>query len=412
MRRRLREAGLLVGAQVVGQLALLLVIPVLTRIFTPSEFGAYQIALALSIVIQPVATLRLEFIIPVTRSNEVAARRYRIAMTVIVLGTVALALAGALFFLLGDERAAELLCMLALLAVVNAWTVVDNARLIRGQQMKRLAWRNFLAGFLAAGLQLVVGLYLPHVVLLAVALLVTRAFAILVTRAPRALDAGPPPDKTDIDDSYTARRASTTVIAGVISNSSIYGLTLLGGTMFGAAVSGQISVAQRITSTPVSLAGQAISQYFQTRASAVIRAQAGTLQRLTVRFAMALAALITPVVVAMMVLGPVLAVPVLGEGWQPAGWVVLILAIPTGLQLVVAPTIPLLVMLKRERLLLAMQVIRLSVSLAAGAIPALLTGDFFVACIGYAAATTVAYLLTLVVTVSAARRSDTAAAGE
>lgn len=404
---RFREAGLLVGAQVAGQIALLLVIPVLTRIFSPAEFGAYQIALAISIVIQPIATLRLEFIIPVTRSDELAARRYRLAMTVIIAGSLAIAMVGAAYFVWGGRGSGEVLVMLALLAVVNAWTVIDNARLIRGQQTKRLALRNFLAGFLAAVLQLVVGLFAPHVLLLAVALLVTRAIAILVTRSRSAAPSAPS-GEIEPDDRYSLRRGATTVVAGVISNSSIYGLTLLGGAMFGASVSGQIAVAQRITSTPVSLAGQAVSQYFQTRASAAIRARSTSLRTLTIRFALGLAVLISPVVVAMIVLGPVLAVPILGEGWQPAGWVVLILAVPTGLQLVVAPTIPLLVMLNHERLLLGMQVVRLTVSLAAGAVPGLLTGDFLMACVGYASAATAAYLLTLGVTIWVAGRNDQA----
>jgi O-antigen/teichoic acid export membrane protein len=67
----------------------------------------------------------------------------------------------------------------------------------------------------------------------------------------------------------------------------------------------------------------------------------------------------------LILLAPLLAVPLLGEGWAMAGTVTAILAIPMSLQLLAGPLMPILPMIGREGRMLLTQIVRLALVVAA-----------------------------------------------
>ena len=89
--RFLRRLALLSGGTVIGQAVTLLVSPLLTRLFTPAEFGLLGVFVALCLLPSAIMVLRYELAIPVCRDDAEAAR---ITMASLLVGAVMAALIG------------------------------------------------------------------------------------------------------------------------------------------------------------------------------------------------------------------------------------------------------------------------------------------------------------------------------
>lgn len=387
---RRHERWVVVLSQAVGQLALVAVMPVLTRQFSPSELGVYQTGLAVGLTIQPLATLRAEFVLPALATDQEFRRVLGIAGRTLGGVVLLLAVVASAAEVTGAGGVAGMVAMAALLVLAYGWTAVDNACLIREGRTGRLSARNLVAGLLSAGLQLVVALAWPHAVALAVAILVGRGVAVLVTRswarrpAPAAVAEGG-------DREWDLGRGLLGALSGLTASAATQALVLYGSAGFGAGAAAQIGVAQRSAGAPLGLLSQGLSQAMQAGVAPLVRAKDPRVRAAVHRQVKALAPVAFLATVAMAVGGPLLAEPIFGEGWQEAGVIIAILALPSGLQLVVAPIMPVFLMIGRERLLLGLQVVRLTGAVAVAALVQAATGDLLAAVSGFSAASVVWY---------------------
>ncbi|MCD2193643.1 oligosaccharide flippase family protein [Actinomycetospora endophytica] len=393
-------ARLLLG-QVLGQLCLVVAVPVLTRLMDPTEVGLFQLASAIAVVAQPAATWCHEFRIPVAASPaEVAALR-RVGFAMLTATTAlcgAVALGGALA---ASWDTAETALTTALLLGAYAGTVLDNAVLIRAQRRSALAARNLLSGVLGAGLQIAAALLLGSAVALGVAVLVGRLAAIGLTRASTT-----PGERTG---SVSLRGSLPAVGAQSIWVLSMQTMTLLATPFFGVVAAGYVGLAQRIAGAPTSLIGQALGQVAQSLLAPHVRARDGQLRRAVLRQTAALGALASAVAVPLMVLAPRWAATLLGEQYATVGTVTAILAVPFALQITAGPLTPLLIMVDRQTVFFRLQTLRALAAVLAVVGAGLLTRDFVTTCLVYAIAETASYAACLVVVQREAGRSDATA---
>ena len=399
-----RHVGL-VASQVIGQLALVAVIPVLTRVFPPAELGVYQVAFAIAFILLPLATLRMEYIVPTTLSHDLVRRRLSRA-TVVTLGlSITVAAAGLVALESGAGAASRTLLMMGLLIPALGLPVLDGARLIRRGARRALAVRNLVGGVAGAALQATFALSGADVTTLPIALLAGRVIGIAASRLVKDA-AGADDGASGRDQRYGPVRAATTIAAGTLSGVTLQGLTVIAGFGLGTAAAGQVGVAQRVAGTPIGLAGQALAQTTQLSFSGIIREQRPVLRASLsahIRVFLTLGILLG---VALAIGGPLLAAPVLGPEWAPAGVLIAVLGLPAALQVAVSPTDPLFVMLGRERRLLALQATRAVVTWTAGLAVAALTGDLLASVFAFALAWTLAYALSLTFVLRAARDFD------
>lgn len=413
--RRLRGPVALVGSQLLGQLALVAVIPVLTRVYLPAELGIYQFAFAIAFIALPLATLRLEYIVPTTHSAALVQRRLRLG-TIVVLGISVLVLAtGVIDKLNGLTEVADILLMAGLLIPALGLPLLDSARLVRLGARRALAVRNLVGGVAGASLQAVFALGGGDVMLLPVALLLGRILGIIASRMVD--DPGAPTSALAVttaggqtadarDERYTLARAIPTIGAGALSGLTIQGLTVIAGATVGPAAAGQVGIAQRVSSTPISLVGQALAQTTQLSFSRIIREQRPALTASLAVHVKVFLVLGVALGIALAIGGPLLAVPVLGPEWAPAGTLIAILAVPAALQVAVSPTDFLFVMLRRERRLLALQASRATLTWTAGLVTAAVTSDLALVVLAFSIAWAVAYVMSLVFVFAAARSFD------
>lgn len=92
-RKRLASTLLLIGGTGVGQAVMLGSLPVITRLFTPAEFGALAVFLAIVAPVGTVAGLRYDMAIPVAADDGEATVLFRIALTSAVVLALVLGIA-------------------------------------------------------------------------------------------------------------------------------------------------------------------------------------------------------------------------------------------------------------------------------------------------------------------------------
>lgn len=398
----------LVAGQVVGQAALVLVVPLITRAYSPSTVGLYQLAFALSLTLQPLATLRLEYVIPASASRADAFKRAQVGRLTTTSIFLAIGLIGVALSLQENPSYPDVVLSGAMLIAVQSWTVLDNAILIYENQLRRLSARNLLSGVVAAGLQAVsVFAEFDSALLLAGSLAVGRASALLLTsyrpRSAKALDGG--------KVNYEARRASSAILSGVISNSSTQVLFYSVYGLFSVGSAGQVAVAQRVAGAPTTLLGQGIGQIVTSRMAPHIRTQNyESLLREVKKVIVGLSAL------AFIAFGFIVSFSlfaldyVLGPGWDQASTILAILAMPFCLQIIALPLAPLYSMIGREHLLFKIQVVRLIAQVAVTVAVAFATKDLVLACWAAATVWSISYFLIalMLVRVISQRRSHVA----
>ena len=351
-------AGHLVVGHLVGQGALVLASPVLTRLYDPAEVGRYQLVMTIAIILAPIASWRYEYVLPVVDSSAMVAHYYRAARrTITIAAAASLLVVGGITFSLGLPDAVAYTVGIGLCVALYAWTAVDNASLIRRGLQHRLAARNALQGVVGAVLQISGGLVHPSFVMIVGGVVAGRVVAIVMTsRAAGARDdlARQRPDSLP---AYRPPPVVPLVAAGALGNVSSQVLILLAFSLYGAAEAGQLSLAQRLSGLPVMLIGQALVQVFVSAASPSIR-QGEPVWPALRGMVMAVLGASAAVATIGVLVGPIATEILLGADWHVAGQLVRLLAIPTALQLLAIPAGALFGLLGRSGAAVLVQAVR------------------------------------------------------
>lgn len=362
----------LIVGQLVGQMAALVAIPVLTRLVSAEEMGVYQTGLSVALILQPLASLRRELLIPFAEVQE-AERNRRTALGFGAGCSGVLALVALVMWTAGAGHVGAILLSTAFILLSLVLIYIENAYLILRGEHGRLASRNLIGGGLSACLQILTGLVAPNAIAIALALLVGRAIATAVTSARLS-----PVESTPRRAERKSQRPISAVLSPMLATASTQAVIIGSFVTLGATAAAQVGLAQRVAAIPTSLIGQALTQIALSHAAPLIREQRpGLTSRLRMQTVKATVATV-PVTIALMVGGPLLAGTLLGDDWEPAGDLTAIFAVPLALSFVALPATTLLIPLGRERLLAFLQFLRLLVILLSLAIGSRLADDVLV----------------------------------
>lgn len=303
----LRNVGMLASATAMGQLIIVLASPILTRLYSPEEFGVYAVFVALLGLISVASSFRFELAIPISRYNLSAFHLLSLAMSinvvfsalslvaiVILRGPIAAwtktpALAGYLWllpvsvFLFGTVR------------VLTYWAVrhLDYGRVAYTKLSQSVAnvIIQIAAGIAKFGvLGLIIGQIFGQAAgVVSLARFAKKTFPALARFSVRRM-------RLVATRQLNFARYDTP--AAIIDTASEQLPALLFAVLFNPAIAGFYLLAQRILSMPVSLIGQAIGQvlYGQCR-QAIEDRRLGEIVRKTVYMLVALVLAPTVVVV-------------------------------------------------------------------------------------------------------------------
>jgi O-antigen/teichoic acid export membrane protein len=332
-----RRLALLAGSAAIGQLAMLIATPMVTRLYGPTGFGVFVALTGLSSMLAVFSAGRYEAAIPLCRRDEDATA----LAWVVVLASAAFALLIAVLLWMLGRRLSDMLGLGAagallwwvppILAVQGLFLAFDAWALYQ-RRMRQLAASKILQGLVVAFCQVAFGLLGdgdPQGLLLA--WIIGQLCGILpmllgLSRAQRTLFAHP--DRRLM--LLVARRyrhfPMYEMWSRSVSNAAEMLPPLLTATVFGAAASGLFGLAQRIVGLPIRFVGIAASQVYIAELAALGREPQEVLRKLfaeTVRRLLVAGLIYLGVVV---LFGPWLFMTVFGSEWSDSGHLARLLA--------------------------------------------------------------------------------------
>jgi len=350
-----------------AQLLPLLVAPVLTRVYTPADFGTFALYLAAATVLGALATGRYELAVMLPARDETAVMVVRLCV-VIAAASALVALLGALFVgrLVAKALASESLAPWLLLVGPSVFlTGVSQSAIHWSNRRKcfRRVARARIAQSVVAALAsiamatvhdgpggLIVGYVLGQLVgTVGLVVVAIRRERLLLRRSANASDTFRAVACRYRDfPRYQGPSALLEAFAGQLP------IVLLT-SFFGSATAGFVSLSQRAVRLPVSVVGRAIGDVFRQRASEdwVRDGRCDRIFGLTFR---RLAALAWIPLAILAVLAPWLFEWVFGAEWRTAGGYARILSGVYFLQFVVSPLSFVFMIAERQKADLALQI--------------------------------------------------------
>ena len=361
----------------VAQVIVIATSPILTRLYSPADFGAYSVAVSILSLLLTAACLRYEVAIPLPESDVTAADTLALSLVAVV-GTSALTLVVLILigpWLVDRLGAPGLAGYVLLLPLAQLGAGVGNALsgwALRVQDFSAIAATRVTQGITLVAVQLGLG---------------------ALTAGPPGLLVGDVIGRSS-GSLRLARSAWRTVLrifrqvsrAGLLAAATRYRrfpivttwsafLATLGQqaplllvvAFYGTEAGGEYGLAARIGALPLALIAASVSHVFVAEAARLTRTQPVGLRRLFGRTTRGLAAAALIPALAAMVLAPLLAAPLFGSPWAPVGIFIAILAPSFYLEFVIGATGDVLFVLERQGLHLVREILRFV--LIGGAIP-------------------------------------------
>ena len=353
------EARTLAIGLLVAQGVALLATPILTRLYSPTDFGVYALFLSVTATLAPVAALRLDAAVVLPEQREDAALLVRLGL----MAGLGVALVAAIPLLLGAELFGEQFASGSPMRVIFGW--LPLALLLAACFQIGAAWQvreangqRASAGRAAQGLGTATAQLLAWVSRipgpgLILGDLVGRALAAAIV-LPSAWRAGVGARAVGAARAVAQRyRGFTTYASAAALLNALNGAlpVLAVGVVFGVRATGLLLVAQRVASLPTTLMGSPVSQVFARHlartSGAAKREELFQATLLTVAKTSALP------FAAIALLSPFAFGPAFGAEWREAGLAAAVLVPFYAAQLLSAATIAAVdvLQLHRQRLL-------------------------------------------------------------
>lgn len=332
----LRNIAKLVGGTVVGQLVTLAALPVLTRIYSPAEYGFAGLFAAVVVCITAVSTLRYDFAIPIPSRERVARQITAVALisalaVIVVVGAGALALSFR-FSLPAGLYAWQFIGLLLLAVATISFFNIGRGWATRKKEFGQLALTRVQQGVAGTSVQIVLGMVGFGSAGLIIGQIVGQsAGAMRLWRlVPRPLSEGA---------IWAARRFRNFPIydswSGLLNVAGTQAPVMLFAAFFSPMLVGYYAFATRLVAAPISLIGQAAARVFLPHIIEANRSGSGAAAVL--KLTSALAYIGFPAFTLLAALSSPLVRILFGEAWVPASMIVSWTALWAGWQLVASP---------------------------------------------------------------------------
>lgn len=317
-----RNILVVLGANVVAQALPVLAAPLLTRLYTPADFGAIAIfASALSMALA-VATARFDWSVPNARSSTSAAALMLLGAAILLTCTLVIALVWvwtpSLWGILGTFGWLLPLTVLGAGAqqLLQAWHVrhatlpsVGKAKVAQSIATVGVSIAAAGAGFWGLIAGILVGAWVGLGTLWKGASGLTAALRRLTIR------------RITVALHRFRREAAWSTLASAVNTASFAVVPLMLARHYSIAEVGYYALVQRVALGPISLVGSAVSQSFWAEAARLVRLDPSALAQLYCRNTVRLAWISLPLALIALA-GPLYIGPLFGTTqWDAAGWI-------------------------------------------------------------------------------------------
>lgn len=339
----LRGLASLVSGATGGQLIVVAMSPLLTRMYSPQSFGAFSFVISLSAIVITVATLKFDTAIPLSDGEDEPQRLVRLAiLSAAIVSLLASALIGVFSTVLTEVAGFEVLpwawWIPPIVLLTSAFVALSQAAL-RLRDYTAIAKRSLIQNAGTALAQLCFGWFSPS----AAGLLSGQLFGRTVGLLPLARSVGPILVKPGHASTYRAVVRKYWRFPLVFAPSAA--LNMLGtqlplifvGLWYGVNDAGYLGIAQRVVLIPAALIGTAVAQVFSAELSARLRAGKLNSRRLYLRASARLAIFGSVVGAAIIAVSPTVFPLLLGVEWRASGAFAQATGLSVGIGLIVGP---------------------------------------------------------------------------
>jgi O-antigen/teichoic acid export membrane protein len=314
------------GAVGLAQVLVFVLGPLITRQYSPEAFGHFAFFGAMVTILVPLASLRYEWALPLPADDSSALDLLALCVVVVVAFSLAVASLALLLWpiVVAWTNIGTTEMMLLPLAVFTVGLhAVATGWLARRRAFSQLARIRFITmvgaavcqialGVIAAGpTSLILGFVCGYV--LGLALAVYQCRRALLTSAARLH----PRRMRRVAAEYRAF-AAITAPSGVVNAVGSQLPSMILPSLYGLAITGQYSLAQRALGQPTVFVGQAVNQVFWSNAARLVADEPASLWPLFLRLNLLLATVMAPGFV-LIWFGPEIFSFVFGAAWRQAG---------------------------------------------------------------------------------------------
>jgi O-antigen/teichoic acid export membrane protein len=381
-----RNVLTLLSGTAIAQLIPLLATPVLTRIYTPEQFGALAILLAVANPLSLLVCGRYDLTVVLPRDDERANVLARLALLLavvvsLILGGLLWSFRGPLSGLMGGEVALFPVLLAPLLFLLMGFFQPLNNWLIRKQAFRAMSVNKMVQTTVITLVSLGLGWWaFEHGLMVGYvagwALYV--AFGAMQVRWKgfrfRPLQFAAMREAALSYRSFPLYNALPAVMNTATLSIPVFLLTRV----FDEQVTGQFNLCRQTIFLPVTFFATSFMQVYMQRAGSTVAAGGAVLPSLR-RSVQLLGALALALVLVLLTAGPFLFGLVFGAQWTEAGTYARILALPIALQFVVVPLTPLLPALGHIRAYSIWQVLYFASVLLLGFVAFALPSDYLLA---------------------------------
>jgi O-antigen/teichoic acid export membrane protein len=329
-----------------GQSVLLLASPVLTRLYSPAEFGVFAVVIALVALLAVVSSLRLELAVPLAMSDraarDVLSAALSSSLVISVAVTVVLLVAhGPIVILLGGASYEWVVWLVPVGAITYATFDVLSQYLVRQRRYGDLGRRSLGQSIAISCLQVFFGL------------LAVPAGLLVGQFGGKAVVAGAVGRKVFVRRRVPVARWSWRRYVATIKDFRRFPLLLMPSAflntlglqlpillvapLFGAATAGALALSQRLLSAPAALLGQAVANVFMGERAAARRQSLAQGKGPFLKASVALVGAGTIIFGLVAALAPVLVPAIFGPGWATAGAFTQALCVAVWAQFIAVP---------------------------------------------------------------------------
>lgn len=360
----------LVGGTGLAQVIAVGISPVISRLYSPEDFGVFTTVLSVSGLLTFLATMRYELAVPLPAATAEARRLVRVAAGVglgssVLLTAVCWLWGDRVFGWFGSRSASGFWWVIPLAVASQAAYQVGYHWALRTKAYPVLAATRIWQSLSSATAYLLLGWLVVGPLGLLVGLLLAQGAGVF--RLLRQFGAtAVAPVEGAVTERFetlwkTARRhgrfAVFGALAGFLNASGTLLPPLLVGGLYGQAAVGALGFAVRLIGMPMQLIGTAIAQVFLAEAAGMIRENPAALRGLFFRLARRLSKFGGLIVLGGLT-SPWVFPWLFGEGWRTAGTVAAWTSLPAAAQIVVSPLSNIAILMKRQDVQLALDALR------------------------------------------------------
>ncbi|WIE79522.1 oligosaccharide flippase family protein [Curtobacterium sp. MCSS17_016] len=408
-RRRLPAIATILVGTVLGQGLVVAISPLLTRLYTPADFGTLAVVTAVASILGAGATLGTDraLVVAHDRATTSALVALGLLSTLVVgVGTtgVAWVLRGHAARWFTAPALEDLWWAVPVTVVAVGVQRIASAVLARRQQHRSIAVRNACQGIGQSVWNLAMAAAGP--VGLVGGLAAGRIVAVLgMVRFRRGDGERTTPRSLSAAARHHRRFLVITPWSSMLNVIGQQAPGLLIAALHGSVAAGFVALTMRVLGAPVGMVADATAQYAAGAFGLRIRS-GDPVRRLVLRLVVRLATAGAVAVLVVVLLGPTVFSTVFGAEWAVSGTHAQVLVPAFAVQVAASPVTQVLSMLQRQGAQLTWDASRLVVCAAAVLVPSVLGAPMPVVLVALASAMTVSYAAVLLLVVRATRRHD------